>query len=103
MLLKEHEYLHFASISKSKCDISLLEIQILENRTFYRPVFSSTNKINTSENINDGKSIASHLEYRTASPISEIQQCPSDLTRIFFDVTSRCAMAGFPCVPVISV
>lgn len=45
----------------------------------------------------EGMSTVSFLtSCRTAKPKSPIAQLKFDLTRIFFDLRSRCAMAGFP-------
>lgn len=40
--------------------------------------------------------VSMDVSYRTASPKSPIAQVPLDLTKIFFDLRSRCAMAGLP-------
>jgi len=40
--------------------------------------------------------VSIEVSYRTASPKSPIAQVPLDLTKMFFDLRSRCAMAGLP-------
>jgi len=40
--------------------------------------------------------VSMEVSYRTASPKSPIAQVPLDLTKIFFDLRSRCAIAGLP-------
>lgn len=40
--------------------------------------------------------VSIEVSYRTASPKSPIAQVPLDFTKIFFDLRSRCAIAGLP-------